>query len=56
LKRIEGGLPTIELNRDEIAEGIALVDILIACGFAKSKSEARRLIVQGAVRLSNMPR
>jgi tyrosyl-tRNA synthetase len=48
-------LPTIELTRDEIAGGVALVDVIVEIGFAKSKSEARRLITQGAVRLTNSP-
>jgi tyrosyl-tRNA synthetase len=34
------------------AEGLSLVDALIAVGFARSRSEARRLIGQGGVRVS----
>jgi tyrosyl-tRNA synthetase len=33
------------------AEGLSLVDALIAVGFARSRSEARRLIGQGGVRV-----
>jgi len=41
-----GDLPTIEIDG---AEGISLIASVTAAGFAKSNSEARRLVQQGAV-------
>jgi len=43
------GLPTIALP----ADGIGLVDALVAIGFAGSKGEARRKIAEGAVRIDD---
>ena len=39
----------------EVKVGDRLDEILVRLGFAKSKSEARRLIEQGAVKLSRVP-
>ena len=44
----EGEAPVYELAADE-AQGMRIVDILAAAGLAKSKSEARKLVEQGAV-------
>ena len=41
------GVPTTTVARADLDAGIALVDLLITTGLAKSKSEARRLITQG---------
>jgi ribosomal protein S4 len=40
-------LPTFTIPRE-----ISLVDLCILVGFAKSKSEARRMIEQGGIRLA----
>ena len=52
----QGALPTdipeIPLN-DALLQSQTIVDALIAANLAKSRSEARRLIQQGAVRLDN---
>ena len=45
-KELPTDLPTIK------AEGQTYVSILLATGFAKSKNEARRLIMQGGVKLN----
>jgi len=56
MKLITGaGLPILEYTRAELDEGLELAAVLVAFGFAKSKSEARRLITQGAVTLSSIP-
>lgn len=34
-------------------EGAALVDVMVAAGLMKSKSEARRMIKQGGVAINN---
>lgn len=44
---LSADVPTTTVARDELAAGIALVDLLVTAGLAKSKSEARRLIAQG---------
>jgi tyrosyl-tRNA synthetase len=43
-------VPVVE-HRVERGAGLSLVDALIAVGFAKSRSEARRLVGQGGVRV-----
>jgi ribosomal protein S4 len=35
-------------------EGIRLIDSMVAVGFAKSKSEARRLIEQGSIKIDDI--
>jgi tyrosyl-tRNA synthetase len=46
------GLPTFTLNT---GEPVLIIDVAIALGMAASKSEARRLIDQGGVRLNDRP-
>ncbi len=41
------GVPTTTVPRATLDAGIALVDLLVTAGLAKSKGEARRLIAQG---------
>jgi tyrosyl-tRNA synthetase len=45
------GLPTFMLEH----EAISVIDVIVALGMASSKSEARRLIEQGGVRLNDQP-
>jgi tyrosyl-tRNA synthetase len=45
------GLPTFTLEH----EAISVVDVIVALGMAASKSEARRLIEQGGVKLNDRP-
>jgi tyrosyl-tRNA synthetase len=45
------GLPTFTLEH----EAISVIDVIVALGMASSKSEARRLIEQGGVRLNDQP-
>ncbi len=43
-------MPTTELSQNDITDGaIAILDLLVRCGLAPSKSEARRLVLQGGV-------
>lgn len=43
-------MPTVKLTAQDIAEtGLRVIDLLVKCGLAKSKSDARRLIESGAV-------
>jgi tyrosyl-tRNA synthetase len=46
------GLPTFAL---ESSEPVLVIDVAIALGMAGSKSEARRLVEQGGVRLNDQP-
>jgi len=45
------GLPTFTLGED----AIPVIDVLVALGMAASKSDARRLIEQGGVKLNDRP-
>ena len=43
-------MPTTELDASVIAaEGISILELLVSCGLATSKSEARRLVTQGGI-------
>ncbi len=43
-------MPTVKLTPEDIAETeLRVIDLLVKCGLAKSKSDARRLIESGAV-------
>lgn len=50
---IGGDLPTVMVSSDALGTGIAMLDLLIEAGFAKSKGEARRLIKGGGVRIND---
>ncbi|HEX7714527.1 MAG TPA: tyrosine--tRNA ligase [Bacillota bacterium] len=41
--------PGIDLPRTELAQGMALIDLLVRVGLADSRSDAKRLITQGGV-------
>jgi len=45
--------PSVTLDRRRIDAGIPIVDLLVETGAAKSKSDARRLVDQGGVRVNN---
>jgi tyrosyl-tRNA synthetase len=47
------GLPTVDVAEAELAQGIALVDLLARSRLAASKGEARRLIRGGGARLND---
>ena len=43
-------MPTTELTGDSFGDGqIGILNLLVACGLAPSKGEARRLVQQGGV-------
>ena len=46
-------LPTIEIPRSRLDEGVPLYDLLRETGLAKSNSEARRLIRGGGARVND---
>ena len=46
----DSDMPTTELTEDQLADGsIAILDLMLLCKLAPSKSEARRLVQQGGV-------
>ena len=47
------GLPTVEIARSRLDEGIPVYDLLREAGLAKSNSEARRLIRGGGARVND---
>jgi tyrosyl-tRNA synthetase len=47
------GLPSLEVERDQLAGGVGVVDLLTQAGLAASKGEARRLIRGGGARIND---
>jgi len=47
------GLPTIEVSRPDIADGIGLLAALVSAGLAKSNGEARRAVTGNAVSVND---
>ncbi len=47
-------VPTTQLTEGDLTEGsIGLLDLMVKCGLAPSKGEARRLVQQGGVLVNN---
>ena len=47
-------MPTTELTNDQFGDGrIGIMNLLVACGLAPSKGEARRLVQQGGVSVND---
>lgn len=46
-------MPTTEISKDEIADGILIADLMVKCGLCASKGEAKRLIQQGGVSVND---
>jgi len=45
----DSNMPTTEIDAADVAEGIAIMDLMLKCKLTASKAEARRLIQQGGV-------
>jgi tyrosyl-tRNA synthetase len=46
----DSNMPTTEIAAEQMTDGvIGIMDLMVVCGIAPSKSEARRLIQQGGV-------
>ncbi len=54
LRAIFRDVPHASLARAELEAGLSLIDALVACGLAKSKGAARRLIQGGGVAVNNV--
>ena len=52
---LAGGLPTIEIPRARLDEGVAVYDLMREAGLVRSNSEARRLIRGGGARVNDEP-
>jgi len=52
LLEIFAEVPAVEIARDRAAQGVTLLDLLVESGACPSKSDARRQVQQGAVRLN----
>lgn len=48
-------IPTLELSRAELANGVSILDAFCQLGLTPSKGEARRLILAGGARLNDAP-
>lgn len=48
-------VPTTRIQRERLAAGLSLVDLLVEAGLAKSKRAARDLISQGGAYVNNAP-
>lgn len=54
LKQIAGDVPSTTLSSSDVSN-LMLFDLLVQCGAASSKSEARRHVEQGGVKLNGVP-
>ncbi len=48
-------LPTLNLTRDDIGDGISVVQLIVRSGLAKSGKDAKRLIAENGARLDDAP-
>ncbi|HOF00219.1 MAG TPA: S4 domain-containing protein, partial [Spirochaetota bacterium] len=46
-------IPSIEIEKSRITNGINVLDIFVESGLCSSKGEARRLIQQGGIRIND---
>ena len=49
------GLPTLSLTKDEVADGISVVQLIVRTGLAKTGKEAKRLIADHGARIDDEP-
>ena len=54
VRGIFGDVPSTDLTVDQLGDGMGLVDLLVECGLAPSKGQARRLIKDGGIYLNNV--
>ncbi len=53
LAEIFSDVPSAQMGRDGLEQGVPIIDALVAVGLCKSKSEARRAAQEGGVYLNN---
>jgi tyrosyl-tRNA synthetase len=54
LLEVVADAPSSSWSRDELARGVEPVELLVKCGLAKSKAEARRYLDQGGAYVNNV--
>ena len=47
-----GSVPTTEITKDELGEGLQIIEVLEKCKLIPSRGEGRRLVQQGGVRVN----
>ncbi len=52
-KSIGGDLPTINLKKEKIANGINIIDLVVTSNLLSSKSEVRRMIKNKGIKINN---
>jgi tyrosyl-tRNA synthetase len=55
LEDVFSEVPSVEIERSRLDQGIPVLDLLIETGVVPSKKEARRRIEQGGIYLNNKP-
>ena len=46
-------MPSTTITKEELGDGIGILDLIVNCGLVPSKSEGRRLINQGGLQVDN---
>lgn len=46
------GMPTVEVTKDELANGLGILALFVKAGFCKSNSEARTIVIQGGAEIN----
>ncbi|HEY4590145.1 MAG TPA: S4 domain-containing protein, partial [Thermoanaerobaculia bacterium] len=54
VRDIFADVPSTEIPKAQLQEGLSLVDLLVTAGLAPSKGEARRAIQGGGIYLNNV--
>ena len=54
-KSIGGSLPTINVKKEKVANGINIIDLVIISNLLSSKSEVRRMIKNKGIKVNNEP-
>ncbi len=49
----DANMPSTDLTKDELGEGIQILDLLVKCGLISSKGEGRRLIIQNGISVND---
>ena len=49
----DANMPSTDLTKDELGEGIPILDLLVKCGLISSKGEGRRLITQNGISVND---
>ena len=50
----DANMPSTDLTKEELGEGIQILDLLVKCGLISSKGEGRRLITQNGISVDDV--